>query len=321
MLRVGNMRGVDLSIFDVDYDMPWNAIFLTADGQALGRFGGRDVDTPAKYQSLAGLRHSLAENLKRFRAQANKKPTPRMPMFAEDYPAADRRAENACIHCHHVYEYRRDYLQSKGQWSLDEVWVYPMPENLGLTLDINQGNRVVAVQPKSAAATLGVRAKDQLVCINGMPIASVADLQYALHKAPKQGALAVVWNDDTRERTGVIPLPDNWKQTDVSWRWSIKSMSPSPGIIGEDLDGEERKLLGLDPRQLAYRQMNFLPAAARHAGLRANDVIVGIDGQKLTMNARQFETHIRLHYRTGQEITLQVLRGKQPVSLPLKLPE
>ena len=84
---------------------------------------------------------------------------------------------------------------------------------------------------------------------------------------------------------------------------------------------EVRKQLGLDARQLAYRHMNFLTPAGRHAGLQANDVIVGLDDQTPTMTARQFEMHIRLHYRVGQEITFNVLRGKERVSVRLKLPE
>ena len=98
-------------------------------------------------------------------------------------------------------------------------------------------------------------------------------------------------------------------------------MSPNPSIVGDDLDAEGRAKLDLGPRQLAYRQINFLPPAARHAGLRPGDVIVGVNDQPLTMTARQFETYIRLHFRVGQEITLNVLRGNERINLTMKLPE
>lgn len=323
LLRIGNMRGVDLSIFDFDYDMQWQALMLTADGEVLGRFGGRDAGTPAKYHTLAGLRHSLAAGLKasRARQQPEEKPAPQKPIRAEDYPAAEKRAKNACIHCHHVYEFRRALMQREGRWSLDEVWVYPQPENVGLTLDVNQGAHVLGVEPKSVAAKLGVNAKDVLRRLNGTPIASVADVQYALHKTPKTGEVTLVWQNGKEEKKGSMPLPQDWRRTDVSWRWSLKSLAPNPSIIGADLDLDGRKSLGLDARQLAYRHMNFLTPTARHAGLQANDVIIGIDDQPLTMNARQFEAHIRLHYRVGQEITLNVIRGKERVKVKLKLPE
>lgn len=315
------MRGVDLSIFDFDYDLQWFAMMLTADGAVLGRFGGRDADTPAKYQTLSGLRHSLEAAHAQFKAGAPKKRSPRMPMYAEDYPAAAKLPGQACIHCHHVHEFSRDALQRHGRWSLDEAWIYPQPENLGLTLDLERGDRVVAVQPKSAAAKAGLRAKDVLRRVNSQPIASIADVQYALNKAPRKGELTVAWNDGADEKSASLALAANWRRTDVSWRWSLKSLSPNPSIIGDDLDLDARKQLGLEPRQLAYRQMNFLTPAARHAGLRTNDIIVGIDDQAMTMTARQFETHIRLHYAVGEEISLNVLRGAERIKIRLKLPE
>lgn len=295
---------------------------LTPDGETLGRFGGRDADTPGKYQTLPGLRYSLERALARFKALKDRKPdVERKPRYAEDYPAAQNRAGGACIHCHHVYEFRRDALQRAGRWSLDEVWVYPEPENIGLTLDPERGNHVLAVKPKSAAAKLGIKPKDVLRRIDTTPIASIADVQYALHQAPRNGQLLMTWERGKEAFKVPAALADNWRRTDVSWRWSLKSLSPNPSIIGDDLNLDERKKLGLDANALAYRHMNFLTPTARHAGLRANDVIIGIDDKPLALTARQFETHIRLNYRVGEEIALNVIRGKERLKVKLKLPE
>jgi serine protease Do len=321
LLRIGNMRGVDLSLFDFDYDLPWYAFFLGPEGNVLGRFGGRDAEAPGKYQTLAGLNHSMAEALKRHRTPDSMPRAEKAPKFAEDYPAAKKRPSNACIHCHHVHEFRRDLLQREERWSLDDVWLYPQPENVGLTLDTEQGNRVSAVQGKSAAAMLGIEANALLVRMGDVAIASVADVQYALQKAPKSGALKVEWRAGRQLKSGALTLNEGWRKTDVSWRWSLKSMSPNPSIIGDDLDLDARKKLGLDPHQLAYRHMNFLTPTARHAGLLPNDVIVGLDDKALNMTARQFETHIRLHHRVGQEVVLNVMRGNDRIKLKLKLPD
>lgn len=222
------MRGVDVALIDADFDLTWNALFLTPEGRTLGRFGGRDADTPAKYHTLAGLKHSLAENLKRFRASDRKPPPAKMPTYPEDYPAAEKLPGNACIHCHHVNEFRREFLRSRDEWSLDNVWVYPQPENLGLSLDPEQGNRITSVQPNSPAAKAGISAKSLLTRVDGQPIASVMDLQSALHRAPKAGKLELDWHDGEREQQQTIALPIGWRKTDVSWRWSLKSMSPQP---------------------------------------------------------------------------------------------
>src|ERR1043165_8624790 len=204
------MRGVDLSIFDFDYDLSWFAMLLTTDGVVLGRFGGRDADTPGKYQTLSGLRHSLETALNRFKLQKNKKPAARKSEFAEDYPAAAKRSDNACIHCHHVYEFRRDAMQQDKRWSLDELWVYPQPENIGLTLAPQRGDHVTAGQPGSQAE-LNTRPKDVLTRIGDAPIASVADVQYALQLARTQKELTLAWQRDGKPMNGTIQLPDKWQ--------------------------------------------------------------------------------------------------------------
>jgi hypothetical protein len=40
----------------------------------------------------------------------------------------------------------------------------------------------------------------------------------------------------------------------------------------------------------------------------------------LEMTARQFAAHVRLTYRPGERIVLNVLRGGKRLELPLKLP-
>ena len=75
-VRVLNMRGVNLNVFDFDYDLDWAALILTPDETVLGRFGGRDPDDPTRYRTMPGLRYALEEALKsaeagRFRDEAN----------------------------------------------------------------------------------------------------------------------------------------------------------------------------------------------------------------------------------------------------------
>jgi membrane-associated protease RseP (regulator of RpoE activity) len=313
------MRGLDLNVFDFDYDLTWFALMLAPDGTVLGRFGGRDADTPGKYHSLAGLRYSLEQALARFRKGEVPKVQPAAPERAEDFPAARQLTAKACIHCHHVYEFRRAARQQAGTWKLDEVWVYPQPDNVGLKLERDQGDRLAAVEPGSAAARAGLRAGDRLQSVHGLPVASVADVQYALHRAPTGGAVAVSWQRQGQALGGRLELPAGWKKTDVSWRWSLKTLSPSPGVQGFDLTADEKQTLGLAPGALAFRQHGFVSAEARHAGVRTNDVIVGVNEHRPAMTVQQFEAFIRLTYRPGDVVTLQVLRGKERLELPLKL--
>src|SRR5260370_42345746 len=94
-----------------------------------------------------------------------------------------------CIHCHQVYEFRRDALKAAGQWRREDRWVYPLPENVGLILELDQGDRLHAVTLDSPAGRAGLRAGDTLRTLNGMPVASFADVQYALPRAPAKGQI------------------------------------------------------------------------------------------------------------------------------------
>ena len=80
------------------------------------------------------------------------------------------------------------------------------------------------------------------------------------------------------------------------------------------------KALKLSAKQLAFRQGPFVHPAAEQAGIRQNDVIVGVDDRPLEMTARQFQAYVRLEYKVGQRITVNVLRDGKPLRLSLKLP-
>src|SRR5581483_5050665 len=136
-------------------------------------------------------------------------------------------------------------------WSLDEVWVYPLPQNVGLTLDPDQGDRVKSVLAKSAADRAGLRAGDTLKTLNGVPVASFADAQHALHLAPAKGRVAVTWERDGKEQRGGLELADGWRKTDISWRASMWGLEPPSQVSGRDLGAESKKRLGLSEKALA----------------------------------------------------------------------
>jgi serine protease Do len=331
------MRGVNLNVFDFDYDLTWAAFFLNADETVYGRYGSRDADSADKQLSLAGLRYAMLQALAAHRrtqaasrnlvreiqpgsAEESRRDTRRPLETVEQYPAAKRLKENACIHCHQVYDFRRQALQANGTWRREEVWVYPVPANLGLKMQIDQGNRVEAVRAGSPADQAGLRAGDIVLRLNDRSVASLADVQYALQHAPAKGRIPVTWQRGARQASADIALPYGWRMTDVSWRPSLHGVGPSPCVHGEDLTGEEKKALGLSEKSLAFRQGNFVSEAARQAGIRQNDVIVGIDNQTLDMSARQFSAYLRLTYQVGDRITFDLLRNGERLHIPLKLP-
>ena len=314
MLRLGNMRGLDLTIFDVDYDLTWNALMLDANGKALGRFNQRGHDDKA---SLAGLSFALEQGLARF-VRPVEVPKHR-PERVEDYPLSRQFSPEACIHCHHVPEFRRAEKQKAGKWRRDDFWIFPEPANLGLVLEDARPNRILGVSPGALAEKAGLKAGDELQSIDQQSIASLADIRHALNAAPKEGTLVITWRRQGQERKAQIALPRDWKKTDVSWRWSLQSQRPGPQVQGDDLTSAEKKALGLPPRHLAFRLNSFLSRPAQQAGLKANDVIIGLDGVDLKMTARQFGAHVRMNYQVGDEVVYRVRRGEETLAIPLKL--
>src|SRR5262249_39851028 len=160
---------------------------------------------------------------------------------------------------HQVYDLRREHLQALGKWSRDELWVYPLPENVGLQLEVDRGNVIAQVALESPADRLGLRRGDELTAVNGNATASLADVQYGLHRAPAEGSIPVRWRRQGRPMAGVLELPAGWRRTDLSWRWSLRGVDPTPWVHGEDLEAKEKRALGLGERRLAFGQGPFVP--------------------------------------------------------------
>lgn len=177
-----------------------------------------------------------------------------------------------------------------------------------------------AVTADSPASQLGLHAGDTLRSVHGLPVASPADVEYALHRAPSTGTIAVSWQRGETARSAELKLPKGWRKTDLSWRASVRGLEPPPCVDGEDLSPEEKKALGISPQRLAFRQENFVSDPARQAGIRRNDIILGVDDRSLEMNARQFRVYIRLNYKVGNVVTFNVLRDGRRIDVPLKLP-
>ena len=313
-----HITGVDLNLFDFDYDLTWAAFFMNADEKIYGRYGGRDAKSADDRMSLAGLRYAMQAALDAHRAE--KTPAPReaaKPLLAENYPAAKN--HRGCVHCHQVNEFRRESQKETGQWKRDLVWAYPLPENVGIILEVDVGNKVRSVKPGSPAAALGIRPGDHLLRLNGYPVASFADAQYALHKAPAKGTIAVAWLKQGNKMEGALEatldLPEGWRKTNLTWRPSMLDILPSLSIYGEDLGSAEKTKLGLAAKRLAFRQQKPVPNDAKKVGVQEGDIILGVDGLTLEMTVDQFLGYVRQNYLVGEQITLNVLRDGKLVDL------
>jgi len=323
LVRITNMRGVDLRMFDFDWDLTWVGLFMNADGAIYGRYGGRDDHNPDKHLSLAGLKHAMREALSSYTREPDRKAEPVPSTFAsvDEYPAAKRMKADACIHCHQVTEFHRDYLYSQKKWTRDQVWAYPPPKNLGIALDEGKGSFVESLAGGSPAYRAGLRPGDTLRMVGGRPVATFADVQYALHRAPSSGQITLEWDRGGRIMKGAADLPPGWRESDISWRATMWTLSPPASVYGEDLTAEEKKALGIPESQLAFRMGDFVPKPSREAGIRAKDIILGFEGKEHKMTMLQFNLWVRLNYKPGDQVVYEVIRNGRRLKIPMALAE
>jgi S1-C subfamily serine protease len=292
--------------------------FLNADGKVYARYGGRDAKDPDSRQSLAGLRYTM-ESVLAEHSRAQKDFAPRSAEGSKYIRDVANGRRRGCYHCHNVKEALNDELDRKGLWTRDWVWRYPLPENVGLELEVDRGNVMKAVRAKSPAAAAGLKPGDVLRRLNGVPLHSQADVQFALEKAPKAGTVEVAWQRGEKTKSAKLSLPEGWRRGDITWRPSMQWIVPSARLYGEDLKPQEKKALGIPERRLAFRQQSPVPSQPKAAGVRPGDVIVGVDGKALEMDVGDFIHYVARNYLVGDKVTVNVLRDGKRLDLVMLL--
>jgi hypothetical protein len=319
-VRLVRITGADLSLFDFDYDCAWYGFFMNADELIYGRYGGRDGKSDDGRLSMAGLKYAAEKALEQHRTRVGEKPRARgKPVLVEEFPSARARKRQECIHCHQVSEFRRYDLQAAGKWNRDDLWVYPLPENIGITLEIDRGDTIKSVAANSAAAKTGIKSGDVLSTVNGYTIAAFADVQYALHKGPKTGTIPVDWKRGSEAMSGKLELVEGWRKTNLTWRSSLLDILPSLPISAEDLTAEEKRALGLPESRAAFRQDKFVHSTLKAIGLQKDDVIVGLNGKGIDGTMDDFLGYVRREHLVGDKVTLNVLRDGKAVEIKLTL--
>lgn len=316
--RLIRITGVDLNLFEFDLDLTWACLFLNADGEVYGRYGGRDAKGADGRNTLEGLHYAMAAALDKHRKKIpGMRPPQEAPLYVEKLPSG--RQAKGCIHCHQAKEIIRHEKMQGGTWSRDEVYTFPLPENIGIVVDLKRGNVVDKVLPGSLAAKVGVQSGDVLDRIEGKTIASFADIQYALHKAPLTGDLGISWAHEGKPMSATLHVTKGWKKTNITWRPSLLDMLPALTIYGSDLNVKERMALGLMEKSLAFRQGTPVHPQALAMGVRENDIVLGVDGLKLEMTVDQFLGYVRQNYLVGERLTLNLIRDGKRIDLPVKL--
>lgn len=333
-VRAVRMKGKELGLFQFDWDMSWAVMFLNADRTVYGRYGTRTgtPQGPEERASVAGLCAALEGALEVHAAYPANKASLREktgPGFSgrdvEDLPYFRGRVQDtprSCIHCHQVWEGVRDeWRAAKKELTDEQLYVWPVPDRLGLVLEADERATVRTVEKGSAAELAGFRETDRILAMDGQPILSQADVQWVLHRAKTPGAVTVEVQRAGGEKEFLsLALAKGWRRgTDLSWRAS--SFVLRMRFRCDDLTDAERAKLGLGTDVLALRVRHTDPKGeAARQGLKAGEVIVQVDDRKERMSETDFLAYVNQERRRGEKVVLQVMEGKKRRRHELKAP-
>lgn len=313
------MDNVDINLFKFDYDLTLAMFFMNAQGHIYSRYGIRKDGKGDLLQTLPGVKDAMRKVLALHRKEAGKSPPPWKPFDTQDLLSfkRDPRRPHGCLHCHHAGYYLRQEEFSVGRIRKDTVWAYPLPENIGLILDIDR-NTIVA-DATGAAAKAGLQPGDRILAVDGQRVVTPADITWALHNF-KGGSLKIAAERAGKTETVSMTLKGaDWRKTNISWRQSWWDSGPYIGIQGQDLAPEERKPLGLSADAMAIRVSQLDPrGSASASGVREGDIIVGMEGRTYDMDAIEFQMHIRLKYKVGDALPLALLRGSKRLAVAVR---
>src|SRR5262249_7069961 len=135
-------------------------------------------------------------------------------------------------------------------------YLYPLPENIGITLDLTKGNRIKEVARDSFADKAGLKRDDIIRFANGTRILTTADMQYVLNPLLEpESKVTLEAERDGQPIKAVLELSGDWRASDVSWRKSIRIRSFHNNFTRHlvALKPEEKDKLGIDRARFAYR--------------------------------------------------------------------
>ena len=115
-------------------------------------------------------------------------------------------------------------------------------------------------------------------------------------------------------KKGTLSLERDWKKTDVSWRWSLKSLSPNPSIIGDDLDLDGRKRLGLERRYVDVPRHAFVvQPLARAPVVKVEPNVLRLGGRiELHRDAHQPEADAASPHRLTHRLPPTLQTAERP---------
>ena len=353
-VRIVQVYGLDLSLFQYDMNMSWAAFFLNADKSVYGRYGTRAAQRNEAAITVSGFKKALRGALDlhqnylsepalvkdSIRAKLNQetswstpesiRPIRRTMRWGKPLGLLTGKESTSCIHCHFVPAGKMMSLMSQGSPITDSMlWSFPFPETVGLTLDPAEKAMVQKVRHDSPAGRSGFRIGDRILVMDGQPILSIADVQWVLHGAEDSDRVEVRLHRSGLESDLILDLPSGWRRKgrfdDRASSWDFFKVK----ILGiaqmTSLPLQKRKSLGLGENRTALRIDKLTPSwadmngDARKVGLKELDIIVEVDGRMDIGNFSGLLAYLVQEKKSGDQLNLTVLRKDRRLEVELPL--
>lgn len=323
LARIIRMDNIDIGLFDYDRNNTLYFFIMNADEQIYLRYGGRDSTSQDAYLNLASLELAIAKGLdihRQFQAGQFKAPTRPKPLFAKEFPLLVERtiARGNCVECHLIADFQNMHRELDG--TLDKVkHMYRSPDikQIGIHLDVPKG--LLVKEARDAVAAGGMVAGDTITALDGTPVYTFGDLQYAYDMVDRAAtSIRLTVDRDGKPVDVPVALPVRWWLSDI--RFKQYSVDPRVYFESRPLSEAEKRKLGLDPAGFASEvtHVDTFASVVKSHELRVGDVVYGVDGAQSDKLANTAELYIKLKKKAGDSFTLDVLRGGKKLSMPLK---
>lgn len=335
-VRVTELNGIDLGLFDFDGMNTIYFFVLNADEQIYLRYGGGENSSKSanrpldEFLSTPSFELALQLGLRQHKLYQQGK-LPKQPRPPARFPREVRSIKvnyidkGKCFHCHFPRHYGWGDQDALGKFDkLKEVWVFPELTKIGIHVDVDKG--VVLKKTDGAVREAGMRPGDKILAINDRTVLTYGDLHYRYHKVPFDAKrVKFTIRRNTAERDIRVSLPKDWRVTDVGHRiWRLR-VSPGFHANGISPSAQKRsglKIGGLSGRVWSVRQngRNGPLMAGGQAGLRPGDIIYAVDGAEIDHDyGQKLYAYIKIRKKVGEPIKLKVLRGGKSLEISYKL--
>ena len=315
-----------------DLDLSWWAYFLSPEGDLYGVFGGKDhVSENTRISEAAfenTMRRVLAHHANPHRrdwdvdlpmgsaslVEHGPRDSAGYPLLLEKRPGLEEPhgEYGSCLHCHQVGDMLTMESLADGSFTVDAfMGRWPLPENVGLLLDRDDGLLVKAVKRGSPADKAGLRVGDRLGMAEGTRLFGQADFRGVLHRA-SQGSdtIDIAWQRGDDVMFGEVAVEPGWRRGNNAWRKTVYDGVYGPGMGFFPLNGPQAgKGQGLSIKPWMGPTPAERPVFA--TGLRPNMEIVAIDGMDDDLPTRELITWFRLNHQPGDEVVYRVRGGQE----------